>query len=391
MCGLLAFRDPVRASAIPAIEGLARAGVRVVMITGDHMNTAQSIAREVGLINGLGVLHGAQIAHMTEAQLERAVKRTAVFARVTPAQKVRVVRALQRSGHVVGMVGDGANDAPAMRVADAGIAVGATSTEAARAAADVVLAEARIDGLVDVVAEGRAMWNSVRDAVSILVGGNLGEIAFTVSIGALMGKAPLNPRQLLLVNFLTDIAPSMAIALRPPTVQDLSALREAGPEASLAAPLDREIIARAITTAFGAGSAWTLARLSGGSVRARTVGLIGLVGTQLGQTLLKGGGSRSVLYTSLGSFAALGLIVQTPGLSQLFGCKPLGPIAWGTGLTASMFATAVSPLIDRVVVKVADLVETVREHTASAPEATQEPIPENVVVLSDHAARLLRN
>ncbi|MFT3923655.1 MAG: cation-transporting P-type ATPase [Myxococcales bacterium] len=392
--GLVAFRDPVRASAQGAVSGLAKAGVRVVMVTGDHPNTAHSIGREVGLVNHLGMLHGAQIAHMTEAQLERAVGKTAIFARVTPAQKVRVVRALQRTGHVVGMVGDGANDAPAMRVADAGIAVGAGSTEAARAAADVVLADARIDSLVDAVVEGRAMWNSVRDAVSILVGGNLGEIAFTVSIGALLGHAPLNPRQLLLVNFLTDIAPSMAIALRPPSVRDLSTLRDAGPDASLGAPLDREIIARAITTSFGAGSAWTLARLSGGQARARTVGLVGLVGTQLGQTLLKGGHSRSVLWTSLGSFAALGLIIQTPGLSQLFGCTPLGPIAWTTGLTTSAFATALSPAVDTAVLKTSELVQAVRErldpNKKPAP-AEEAETPDNVVLLSDHASRLLRN
>ncbi len=392
--GFLAFRDPVRPSARGAVEGLARAGVRVVMVTGDHPNTAHSIGREVGLTNQFGMLHGAQIAHMTEAQLERAASKTAIFARVTPAQKVRVVRALQRSGHVVGMVGDGANDAPAMRVADAGIAVGATSTEAARAAADVVLAEARIDALVDAVVEGRAMWNSVRDAVSILVGGNLGEIAFTLSIGALLGRAPLNPRQLLLVNFLTDIAPSMAIALRPPSVEDLSTLRDAGPDASLGAPLDREIIARAITTSFGAGSAWTLARLSGGQARARTVGLVGLVGTQLGQTILKGGHSRSVFWTSLGSFAALGLIVQTPGLSQLFGCTPLGPVAWFTGLSTSAFATALSPVVDSAVLTTSELVQAVRERfdPKPAPAAREEQeMPDNVVLLSDHASRLLRN
>ncbi len=390
--GLIAFRDPVRASAAAAVAGLSRAGVRVVMITGDHANTAHSIAREVGLLSTFGVLHGAQIAHMTEAQLERAAQKTAVFARVTPAQKVRVVRALQRSGHVVGMVGDGANDAPAMRVADAGIAVGAACTEAARAAADVILMDARIELLVDVVVEGRAMWNAVRDAVSILVGGNLGEIAFTVSIGALLGRAPLNPRQLLLVNFLTDIAPSMAIALRPPSERDLKLLRESGPEASLGTTLDREIIARAITTSFGATTAWTLARLSGGHTRARTVGLVGLVGAQLGQTLLKGGHSRSVLWTSLGSMAALGLIVQTPGLSQVFGCTPLGPVAWTMGLSTSVFATAVSPLIDRAVVKVTEVVQSVRGRPeAEDTKATAPELPDNVVFLSDHASHLLRN
>ncbi|HEX6242206.1 MAG TPA: HAD-IC family P-type ATPase, partial [Polyangiales bacterium] len=366
--GFVAFRDPARASARPAIEGLARAGVRVVMITGDHASTAHAIAQEVGLPGAGNVLSGAQISQLSEQELEQATLHTTVFARVTPAQKVRVVRALQRAGHVVGMVGDGANDAPAMRIADVGIAVGKDCTEAARNASDLVLADARINTLVDLVVEGRAMWTAVRDAVSILVGGNLGEIGFTVAIGALTGSSPLTPRQLLLVNFLTDIAPSMAIALRPPSVRDLAALREATPQAALGAALDREIISRAIVTGMGAGGAWMAARMTGSRVRAGTVGLVGLVGSQLGQTLLRGGQSRSVMWTSIGSFAALGLLVQTPGVSQLFGCRPLGPLGWTTGLAASAGATLLSPLVDQVVNYTADLGLLVRDSVVQVVE-----------------------
>ena len=394
LLGLVAFQDPVRESARDAISSLRRAGVRTVMITGDHPSTAHAIAHEVELPGAASVLHGGQIAQMDEGELELAVERTSVFARVTPAQKVRVVRALQRAGHVVGMVGDGANDAPAMRVADAGIAVGKSSTEAARAASDIVLTEPRIDSLLEIVVEGRAMWTAVRDAVSILVGGTLGEIAYSVAIGALTGRAPLDPRQLLLVNFLTDVAPSMAIALRAPSVADLQALRHATPEQALGATLDREIIARAVTTSLGAGGAWTWARLSGGSVRARTVGLVGLVGSQLGQTLLKGGPSRAVTWTSLGSFAALAMIVQTPGVSQLFGCTPLGPIGWTTGLFASGVATAASPIIDTAVGRVADLVELLRGTAldVSKPPTIKVEVapPRNVAVLEGASRRMLR-
>jgi cation-transporting ATPase I len=390
--GFVAFRDPARESAKPAIEGLSRAGVRVVMITGDHASTAHAIAQDVGLPRAGNVLSGAQIAQLSEMELEQATQHTSVFARVTPAQKVRVVRALQRAGHVVGMVGDGANDAPAMRIADVGIAVGAECTEAARGASDLVLADARIDALVDLVVEGRAMWTAVRDAVSILVGGNLGEIGFTVAIGALTGSSPLSPRQLLLVNFLTDIAPSMAIALRPPSVRDLALLREATPQAALGAALDREIIARAIVTGTGAGSAWLAARLTGGRVRARTVGLVGLVGSQLGQTLLHGGHSRSVLWTSIGSFAALGLIVQTPGVSQLFGCRPIGPVAWTTGLVASAGATALSPVVDNVVDRVADLAQSLREGVVQIVSTQRASRAEAALrVLSAAQSRVLNN
>lgn len=395
--GLLAFRDPVRPSAREAIASLLRAGVRTVMITGDHVNTAHAIAHDVALPNAASVLSGSQIAQLDESELELAVERTSVFARVTPAQKVRVVRALQRAGHVVGMVGDGANDAPAMRVADAGIAVGKSSTEAARAASDIVLTEPRIDSLLEIVVEGRAMWTAVRDAVSILVGGNLGEIGYSVAIGLLTGRAPLNPRQLLLVNFMTDVAPSMAIALRAPSVKDLRELSFATPESALGAPLDREIMARAFTTALGAGGAWTLARVTGGGVRARTVGLVGLVGSQLGQTLLKGGSSRAVVLTSLGSFAALGLIVQTPGISQLFGCTPLGPLGWATGIVASSAATAGSPLIDKAVGRVADLVHVLRtavpthDSLVRSVPITVKVADSKVAVLQPSARRMLRN
>ncbi len=390
--GFVAFRDPLRPSSAASVLGLARAGVRVIMITGDHPSTAETVAREVSLLGTRGVLTGSQIALLTEAELEAQVAHTAVFARVTPAQKVRVVRALQRAGHVVGMVGDGANDAPAMRIADVGIAVGKHCTPAARAACDIVLADARLDALVDAVLEGRAMWSAVRDAVSILVGGNLGEIAFTVAIGGITGRPPLHPRQLLLVNFLTDIAPSMAIALRPPRPGELDALLLRGPESSLGSPLDRKIIARAITTSLGAGGAWTVGRLTGTRARARTVGLIGLVGSQLGQTLTSGGTSRSVVWTSVGSLLALGVIIQTPGLSHIFGCTPLGPIGWGTALVSSAAATLIAPLIDRSVDRSADLWAKLRNEPQEPPVLSLFPSPpvDNVIDLTPQL-RLLRN
>ena len=231
------------------------------------------------------MLTGGELGEMDEATLDRKINRIGVFARVTPPQKVRIVRALQRVGRVVAMVGDGANDAPAIRLANVGIAVGEQSTTAARAAADIVLTDARLETLVDAVLEGRAMWAAVRDAVSILVGGNLGEIGFTLGAGLIDGRPPLNARQLLLVNLLTDVAPAMAIALRPPARLSLERLANEGPEASLGQLLNRQIAMRAGVTALGASVAWGIARLTGTRTRANTVGLVALVGTQLGQTL----------------------------------------------------------------------------------------------------------
>ncbi len=342
--GFLAFTDPVRPSARAAVHGLRRAGVRTVMLTGDHPSTAEAIASELGLTEHLEVMSGGDLAEVDDARLEQLSRDVSVFARVTPAQKVRLVRALQRTGCVVAMVGDGANDAPAIRLADVGVAIGEQSTAAARNAADIVLTDGRIETLVTAIAEGRAMWASVRDAVSILLGGNFGEIGFTTAVGLLSGRPPLNARQLLLVNLLTDVAPAMAIALRPPSTATLENLALAGPEATLGKPLTREIAARAALTALGAGSAWTVARLTGGRERARTVALAALVGTQLGQTMRSGQGSRGVMATGVGSAALLAAIIQTPGLSHFFGCRPLGPIGWGTAIGASAVASSLPGL-----------------------------------------------
>lgn len=338
--GFLAFSDPVRSSARQAVLELRQAGVRTVMITGDHARTAEAIAREVGMSNSDRVLTGTELVDMDDETLDRRMRGISVFARVTPPQKVRIVRALQRAGRVVAMVGDGANDAPAIRLANVGIAVGEQSTSAARAAADIVLTDARLETLVDAVLEGRAMWAAVRDAVSILVGGNLGEIGFTLGAGLIDGRPPLNARQLLLVNLLTDVAPAMAIALRPPAPRSHTSLAHEGPDASLGQLLNRQIAARAGVTALGASAAWGVARFTGTRARANTVGLVALVGAQLGQTLLSGNLSRPVVVTGVASAAVLALVVQTPGLSHAFGCRPLGPIGWLTAAGASAAATA---------------------------------------------------
>jgi cation-transporting ATPase I len=336
-CGFVAFADPVRESARQAVLDMRRAGVEIVMVTGDHPSTAEAIAAELGLQNGAQLMTGADLDKLDDDALAAAVGGVGVFARVTPMHKVRIVRALQRTGRVVAMTGDGANDAPAIRLADVGIALGEGSTTAARQAADMVVTDERIETIVQAALEGRALWSSVRDAVSILVGGNLGEILYTVAGGLVSAKPPLNVRQLLLVNLVTDTFPALAIALRPPAHTSPEQLLREGPDVSLGDALTRDIIWRAVITASCASGAWLVARL-GGKRGADTVGLLALTGSQLAQTLAVGGRSLPVIATSVGSFAALLAIVETPVVSHFFGCRPLGP----TGLLQATAAMAAS-------------------------------------------------
>lgn len=347
--GFVALADTIRDSARDAVKGLRRAGVDIVMLTGDHPTTAEAIAAKLGLLNGEAVRHtmtGPDLEALNDAELDGIVERVAVFARVSPAQKVRIVEALRRRGRVVAVTGDGANDAPAIRLADVGIALGEHATDAARDAADLIVTDDRIETIVDAIIEGRAMWTSVRDAISVLLGGNLGEILFVLGTG-LFGSAALNARQLLLVNLLTDLAPSLALALAPPRATTPERLASEGPEVSLGSALTRDVGIRAASTAGAAGLAWSIARATGSAQRASSVGLVALVGAQLGQTAVAGHGSPLVLGAAGVSMLALASAIQVPGLSQVFGCRPLGPVGWGIGLGAAGVGTAAAWLAPR--------------------------------------------
>jgi magnesium-transporting ATPase (P-type) len=320
------------------------------MITGDHPATAEAIAAIISTDGAdQRVVTATELDQLDDDALAERLARTDVVARCTPTHKVRIIRALQKCGRTVAMTGDGANDAPAIRLADVGIALGQRGTPAARAAADLVVTDDRLETIIATLIEGRAMWSSVRHALSILVGGNLGEIAFSVLTAAMTGRSALNGRQMLLVNLLTDLAPAMAIAVRPPREDSMDSLLTEGPETSLGASLTREIALRAVTTTLGATTGWTLARYTGTRRRAGTVALASLVGTQLGQTLLDGGMSPSVLASTAVSVAVLGAVIQTPGLSQFFGCTPLGPVGWGIAAGSAISATLTNTAVDHLI------------------------------------------
>lgn len=323
--GYLGLADPIRGTAKQALQDLRQAGIAVKIITGDHPATARAIAAELGLSIVGSVLTGPMLEAMDDEALAEAVAGATVCARVTSMQKLRLVKALQQAGHQVAMTGDGANDAPAIRLAEVGIALGSHATEAARCAADIVVTDGRLETIVRVVLEGRALWRSVRDAVTLLVGGNLGEIGFTLIGGLRDGRSPLNTRQLLLLNLVTDVAPALAIAMRPPGALDPQELLREGPDSSLGQALDRDILQTALVTAVAGSLARLVAGLTGDRRAADTVGLLTLVGTQLGQGLATRRVDRLTVATGLGSLAALVATVQTPWVSQAFGCRPLGP------------------------------------------------------------------
>jgi len=349
LLGFVAIADKMRTEAAEVVGELAKSGIRPVMITGDHPATASAIARRAGLPDAGRVITGVELDGLAERDRRERVTSCAVFARISPEQKVRIIADLQRSGKVVAMVGDGTNDAAAIRLADVGIGVRARGSTAARNASDLVLVEADIGRIRDALAEGRALWRSVRDAVSILVGGNAGEITFMVLGTALGGRSPLNTRQLLLVNMLTDMFPALAVAGTRAHGGNGEAPAEERHSGLIGGPMIQGIMIRGGATALGATLAWSGGRLTGRSSRAATMGLAAVVTTQLAQTLLTGVRSPAVVITCAASLAALVLVISTPGVSQFFGCTPLGPVAWAIVLGSSAAGTAAAVAAPRLI------------------------------------------
>jgi Ca2+-transporting ATPase len=213
--GLIGMNDPPRKEAKAAVGVCRRAGIIPIMITGDHIVTANAIARELGILDAAdGARHsmtGLDVDKRNDADLENALRDVRVFARVTPEHKMRIVKALRGMGHVVAMTGDGVNDAPALKAADIGCAMGRSGTEVAKGAADMILTDDNFATIVRAVEQGRGIYENIKKAVRFLISSNIGEIVAVFAASLMRIPSPLLPIQLLWVNVVTDSAPAIAL------------------------------------------------------------------------------------------------------------------------------------------------------------------------------------
>ena len=214
--GMAGMVDPPRPEVKEAVHLCRQAGIRPVMITGDHVLTAEAIGKELGIYQkGDCAVTGAELDKMSDKELETAAETCTVFARVAPEHKVRIVEAFQKRGNVVAMTGDGVNDAPALKTADIGCAMGKSGTEVAKGASDLILTDDNFATIVEAVREGRGIYDNIRKAVHFLLSSNIGEI-LTIFVAMLLGwAAPLLPIQLLWVNLVTDSLPAIALGMEP--------------------------------------------------------------------------------------------------------------------------------------------------------------------------------
>jgi magnesium-transporting ATPase (P-type) len=215
LLGLIGLIDPPREEAVTAVSECHKAGIQVKMITGDHAATASAIAAKLGLHNTDKVLTGHDLTQLSDAELQKAVNQTDVFARTAPEHKLRLVSALQANGHVVAMTGDGVNDAPALKRADVGIAMGQGGTEAAKEAAEMVLADDNFASIARAVREGRTVYDNLKKAILFLLPINGGE-SLSIIAAVMAGMTlPITPLQILWINMVSSIALALSLAFEP--------------------------------------------------------------------------------------------------------------------------------------------------------------------------------
>ena len=354
--GLTGMLDPPRAEAKEAIRTCASACVRTVMITGDHRKTAAAIAKQAGLLRGGEVVTGDELDLMNDAELDRRLPKISVFARVNPSHKLRLVRAFKRSGHIVTMTGDGVNDAPAIKEADVGVAMGEGGTDVAKQAADVILMDDNLATLVKAVEQGRCIYANIRKFVRYLLSCNIGEV-ITMFLGILMGMpVVLLPVQLLLVNLATDGLPAIALGLEPPERDVMKKPPRKPDESFFADGLLGKIVWRGVFIGLCTlGSFSTAMRFGAELPQARTAALLTLVLSQLIHVFeckAEHGTLLSVRYFS--NWKLIGAVLLSAALTAVTIWLPQAQVIFGTAalcgdiLWQSLAFAAAVPVISSI-------------------------------------------
>ena len=351
--GLAGMKDPLRAGARDAVAACRAAGIRVIMITGDHPDTAAAIGREAGLIDdGMRVLTGPELEHLSPAELARAAAETAVFARVTPSQKLAIVHALQADGETVAVTGDGVNDGPALKAADVGVAMGRRGTDVAREAADIVLTDDDLGTLITAVGQGRTTFDNVRRVTFYLLSTNAGELLTVLAAIAAGWPLPLLAVQLLWLNLATEGIQHIGLALEPPEPGILAR----GPRQRHHGILSPRTWER-IVLAGGVQAAATIAlfrwALSAGVPLASAQAIaftcllaletVQLVSARSGPlSAFARRGSNPILLAAAGVPLALNLaVLATPALRRFLALGPVPRAAWGPLAVAALLLAAV--------------------------------------------------
>lgn len=336
--GLTGMADPIRSGVEGLVGRFHQAGIKTVMITGDQSPTAYAIGKALNLSNGkpLEILDSTHLEQITPEVLSALAQRVDVFARVSPANKLQIVQALQRAGKVVAMTGDGINDSPALKKADVGIAMGHTGTDVARSVADVVLEDDDLQTMIIAVSQGRTIYSNIRKSVHFLLATNLSEIMVMFTAIAVGAGQPLNPMQLLWINLISDIFPGLALSLEPPE-PDVLSRPPRNPHDPIVGNADLKRIgmeSAVISTGTLAAYGYGIARYGIGP-QAGTLAFMTLTSAQLLHALSCRSESHSIFggdtlpsnkYLNLalgGSFAAQLLTATVPGLRGFLGTAPI--------------------------------------------------------------------
>jgi Ca2+-transporting ATPase len=352
--GLAGMIDPPRPEAKSAIAVCELAGIQPVMITGDHPVTAQAVARELGLLKTGRVVTGAELEAMSDEQFQREVERIDVYARVSPAHKLRVVTALQANGHIAAMTGDGVNDAPALKKADIGIAMGITGTDVTKEAAAMMLTDDNFASIVAAVEEGRGVFGNIKKYLMYLLSSNIGEIGLMAGSALLGLPLPLTAVQILYVNLATDGLPALALSVDPPE-KDLMKRKPRNPRTGIfTRPVVTLMVLGGLWSAFINLGLFTWALNSGRSLEeAMTMTFVSLVLIQFFKAYNFRSDRLSVLNKPLANkwlnmavgweMVLLILIVYLPFLHDAFGTYALPLVDW---LIIGILSVTIVPVLE---------------------------------------------